>query len=45
MLDESALALDKERLDAVKNSALVQAKQEQLRANLLRAISMTCAHR
>jgi two-component system sensor histidine kinase KdpD len=39
MLDECALALEKERLDEDKNNALVHAKQEQLRANLLRAIS------
>ena len=39
MLDECALALEKERLDEAKNNALMHAKQEQLRANLLRAIS------
>lgn len=39
MLSEGALALEKEENNKEKNQAVVQMKQEQLRANLLRSIS------
>lgn len=39
MLGEFGLALEKESINEAKNEIYVQAKQEQLRANLLRAIS------
>lgn len=39
MLSECALALEKEHIMATKNQISIEAKQEQLRANLLRAIS------
>ena len=39
MLGECALALEKEALDNTKNEMVLQAQQEQLRANLLTAIS------
>lgn len=39
VLSESALALEKERIRESKDTAFMQAKQESLRANLLRAIS------
>ncbi len=39
MLGEFGLALEKESINEMKNEIYVQAKQEQLRANLLRAIS------
>ncbi|MDU1412406.1 MAG: sensor histidine kinase KdpD [Clostridium sp.] len=39
MLAEIALALEKEQINETKNNIIITAKQEQLRANLLRAIS------
>ncbi len=39
VLGESALALEKERIRESKDTAFLKAKQESLRANLLRAIS------
>lgn len=39
MLGECGLALEKEQINETKNEIAVQARQEQLRANLLRAIS------
>ncbi|MEG0750761.1 MAG: DUF4118 domain-containing protein [Oscillospiraceae bacterium] len=39
MLGESGVALEKERLDRMKNELALRAEQEQLRSNLLRAIS------
>ncbi|MEG2233546.1 MAG: DUF4118 domain-containing protein [Oscillospiraceae bacterium] len=39
MLGESGVALEKERLDRMKNELAIRAEQEQLRSNLLRAIS------
>lgn len=39
VVGESALALEKERIRESKDTAFLQAKQESLRANLLRAIS------
>ena len=39
MLGECALALEKERLDETQKQISIQMQQEQLRANLLRAIS------
>ena len=39
MLDECALALEKEQLNETKKKVAMQAQQEQLRANLLRSIS------
>ena len=39
LLNECALALEKERIAREKSDAELQAQQEQLRANLLRTIS------
>lgn len=39
MLGECGLALEKEKLSKAKNQLAIQAQQEQMRANLLRAIS------
>ncbi|MFZ2539367.1 MAG: sensor histidine kinase KdpD [Oscillospiraceae bacterium] len=39
MLGEFGLVLEKERINEIKNEIYVQAQREQLRANLLRAIS------
>lgn len=39
MLSECALALEKEHVMEIKNQISIEAKQEQLRSNLLRAIS------
>lgn len=39
MLNEAALTFEKEETEREKNQALIQMKQEQLRANLLRSIS------
>ena len=44
MLDECGLILERRKLRAEKQAAEMETQREQLRANLLRAISTICAH-